>query len=107
MKTSILEAGEINPTDCAVFPVSADANVYLEVNNRIQDAAKEAEKVKAKVDEARRGQVEIDAIKAELSKVQEKDVTDALQSAESRKRDVEARLRALQATVTMFEKMKV
>lgn len=107
VKISILKAGEINPTDCAVFPVSADANVYLEVKDRIQDAAKEAEKVKAKVDEARREQVNIDAIKAELSKVQDKDVTDAMQSAESRKRDVEARLRALQETVTMFEKMKV
>lgn len=108
VKISILEArGGITRTDCAVFPVSADLNVYLEVKNRIRDAAKEADKVKAKVDEARREQVDIDAIKAELSKVLDKDVTDAMQSAERRKRDVEARLRALQTTVTMFEKMEV
>ncbi len=36
LKISILKAGEINPTDCAVFPVSADANVYLEVKYRVQ-----------------------------------------------------------------------
>jgi valyl-tRNA synthetase len=107
VRISILEAGGTNPTDCAVFPVSADANVYLEVKNRIQDPAKEAEKFKAKVGEARREQVDIDAIKAELSKVQDKNVTEAMQSVETRKRDVEARLRALQETVIMFEKMKI
>jgi len=107
VKISILKAGDIKPADCAVFPVSANANVYLAVKDRAQDAAKEAEKFKAKVDEARREQVDIDAIKAELSKVQDKDVTDAMQSVESRKRDVEARLRALQETVTVFEKMEV
>jgi valyl-tRNA synthetase len=107
VKISILETGENYPPDCAVFPISADANVYLEVRNRIQDIAKEVEKFKTKVDEARREQVDIDAIKAELGKVQDKDVTDAIQSAERRKRDVEARLRALQATVTMFEEMMI
>ena len=95
MKISILKAGEINLSGCAVFPVSARANVYLNVKDLIQNAAKEAVKFKAKVDEARREQVDIDAIKAELSKVYDKDVTDAMQSVESRKRDVEARLRAL------------
>ncbi len=104
---SILKAGEISPTGCAVFPVSADANVYLEVKDRIQDAGKEAEKVKAKLDEARKDQDDIDSLKAELSKVQGKDVSEAMQSAESRKRDVEARLRALEETVMMFEKMMV
>ncbi|KAF3931648.1 hypothetical protein ABW20_dc0107270 [Dactylellina cionopaga] len=107
VKINILKTGEANPTDCAVFPVSADANVYLEVKDRVQDAAEEAKKFKVKVEEATREQVEIDAVKAELSKIQDKDVTDALQSIESRKRDVEARLRALQETVTMFENMKI
>jgi valyl-tRNA synthetase len=103
----ILKAGKAVPTDCAVFPVSADANVYLEVKDRVTDAAKEAEKFKAKVNDARRERAGIDGIKTELSKVHDKDVTDALQSAESRKRDVEARLRALQETVIMFENMKI
>jgi valyl-tRNA synthetase len=42
-----------------------------------------------------------------LNKVQDKDVTDAMQSAKSRKRNVEARLQALEQTVLMFQKMKV
>lgn len=64
---SILKAGEVSPTACAVFPVSADANVYLEVKVRIQDAGKEAEKVKASLDEARKDQDDIDSLKAELT----------------------------------------
>lgn len=107
VKISILKAGEISPADCAVFPVSADANVYLEVKHRVQDAAKEAKKVKAKLDEARREQADIDAIKAELSKVQDKDVTETMQSVGKRKRDIEARLQALQETLTMFEKLQI
>lgn len=43
----------------------------------------------------------------ELSNVRDKDVTEAMQSVESRKRDVEARLKALEETVLMFEKMMV
>ncbi|KAH6639955.1 hypothetical protein BKA67DRAFT_697150 [Truncatella angustata] len=83
---SILAVGNVSPTGCAVFPVSAEANVYLEVKNRSDD---------------------IDSLRAELSKVQDKDVAEAMQSAERRKMDVEARLRALEETVTMFEKMMV
>jgi valyl-tRNA synthetase len=107
VKIGILNIEEGGPTNCAVFPVSADANVYLEVKGRIQDAAKEAERVKAKVDEARRELVEIDALEAELKKIQDKDVTDAMQSAETRKRDVEAKMRALLEAVTMFDRMTV
>ena len=59
------------------------------------------------MDEARREQVDIDAIQAELSKVQDKDVTDAMQSAKGRKWNVEARLKALQQTVLMLQKMKL
>ena len=106
LKISILKAGEINPTNCAVFPVSAEVNVYLEVKYRVQDAAKEAKKVKARLDKARREQADVDAIKVELSKVQDKDVTDTMQSAEKRKRDIEASVQALQETLTMFEKMQ-
>ncbi|KAL9617687.1 MAG: hypothetical protein Q9160_007520 [Pyrenula sp. 1 TL-2023] len=107
MRISVLEAGEINLPGCAVFPVSADANVYVEVKDHIQDAAKEAEKFESKVDEAKREQTDVDAIIGELSKVQDKAIADAMQSAESRKRDVESRLLALQEAVTMFEKMEV
>lgn len=45
-----------------------------------------------KLAEARKDQDELDSLKAELGKVQDKDVTEAMQSAESPKRDVEARL---------------
>ena len=54
LKITILQTEEIELPGCAVFPVFADANVYLEVMDCIQDAAKEVERVKAKVDEARR-----------------------------------------------------
>lgn len=85
----------MSPSGCKVFPVSADANAYLEPKGRIQDAGKEAEKVKAKLDEAKKDQDDIDSLKAELSKVQHKDATEAMQSVENRRRDVEAKLRAL------------
>ncbi|GAB1213171.1 hypothetical protein ATERTT37_002320 [Aspergillus terreus] len=104
---SILNVGEASPTGCAVFPVSADANVYLEVSDRIQDAGKEAERVKTKLDEARKDQDDTDSLQAELSKVQDKDVTEAMRSAQSRKRDIEARLRALEEALKMFEMMTV
>ncbi|KAL4914911.1 hypothetical protein BDW62DRAFT_204131 [Aspergillus aurantiobrunneus] len=101
----ILEAGEPRPIGCAVFTVSADANVYLDVRGRIQYAGKEAEKFRVKVSEARRDRQDIDALKAKLGKVQDKDVAEAMQSAESRKRDVDARLQALEETVAMLEMM--
>jgi valyl-tRNA synthetase len=104
---SILKTEEPSPAGYAVFPVSADANVYLDVKDRIQDAGKQAEKAKAKLSEARKDQDDIDSLEAELSKVQDKDVNEAMRSAERRKRDIEARLRALEETVTMFEKMMV
>ncbi|KAJ5096175.1 hypothetical protein NUU61_005531 [Penicillium alfredii] len=103
----ILKIEEAIPAGCAVFPVSADANVYLEVKDRIKDAGKEAAKAKAKLEEARRDQDDINFIREELGKVLDKDVTEAIQSADGRKRDVEARLRALEETVTMFERMAV
>ena len=93
-KISVVKTRETNLIACALFPVSADANVYLEVKNRIQNATTEAEKFKAKVDEVKREQFNINAIKVELSKVQGKDVTHAMQSVESRKQDIEARLLA-------------
>lgn len=101
---NILKVEEVSPTGRAVFPVSADAIVYLEVKGRIQNAGKEAEKFKSKLTEARREQVDIDSITADLSKGQDKDVAEARQSAERRKRDVGATLWALE-TVTVFEKM--
>ncbi|OQD83826.1 hypothetical protein PENANT_c015G01869 [Penicillium antarcticum] len=51
-------------------------------------------------------QDDIELLKAELSKVQDKDVTEAMRSAESRKPDIEARSRALEQTVAIFEKMR-
>lgn len=85
MDISILKAGEVSPTGCAAFPVLADANIYLDVKDRIKDTRKEAEKAKAKLAEARRDKDDIDSLKAELSKVQDKDVLEAMQSAQRRK----------------------
>ncbi|OJI98043.1 hypothetical protein ASPVEDRAFT_124617 [Aspergillus versicolor CBS 583.65] len=104
---NILNVCEGVPAGCAVFPVSAAANVYLEVKDRINDAKKEVAKFKAKLTEAQRDQQDIESITAELHRVQDKDVTEALQSAERRKRDVGAALCALKETVAMFEKMAV
>lgn len=104
---NILAIGSGSPAGCAVFPVSAEANVYLEVKDRIQDIGKEAEKIKSKLAEARKDQDDINSLRLELSKVRDKDVAEALHAAERRKMDVEARLRALEETAIMFEKMRV
>lgn len=109
VEITILQVGEGIAANCrcAVFPVSADANVYLVVQDRIHDFGKEAEKYQERLDAAEKEQHEIESIRADLMNVQNKNVTDALQVVEVRKRDVEARLRALQETVRMFETMKV
>ena len=106
-KIRIVKAGEIDLNSCAVYPVSADANVYLDVKDHMQNATKEAEKFRAKVDEAKREQAHINATIADLSKAQDKDITDIMQSVGRQKQDIEARLLALQETVSMFEKMQV
>ncbi|KAL4867897.1 hypothetical protein BDV12DRAFT_197758 [Aspergillus spectabilis] len=103
LEISILDIREVGPPPCAVFPVSADANVYHEIEGRMQDARAEAERFKTKLDEARKDGEDIDLLRLELGKVQDKDVSEAMQAAESRKRDVEARLQALEETVAMFE----
>ena len=107
MQINVLKPGESVSPGCAVFPVSSDANVHLEVTSRIQDAAKEAKKLKAKVEETKREQVHISTLSAGLSSVQNKDVSEALLSVERRKRDVDARFLALQETMAMFEKMQL
>lgn len=104
---SILPVGSVSPAGCAVFPVSAEANVYLEVKDRMQDAGKEVEKFKAKLAETTRDQEDNDVLRADLSKLQDIDVTDARQSAERRKLDLAARSRALEETVAMFQKLVV
>lgn len=104
---SILKPGETNPPGCAVFPVSADANIYLEVKDGIQDAAEEVKRLKVKVDKARRELIATDAFIANLSTVQGKDVAEPMQSAEMEKRDVEARLRALEESIKDLEEMIV
>lgn len=103
LKISILKPGEVNPPGCAVFPVSADANVYIEVKDRIQDVAGELRKAKLKVDQTRRELTATDALMAELRKIRGKDVTEAIQAEESRKRNIETGLRALKAFVKEFE----
>ncbi|KAK9415998.1 putative valine--tRNA ligase [Seiridium unicorne] len=103
----ILPVQSVSPAGCAVFPVSAEANVYLEVNDRMQDAGNEVEKLKAKLAETRKSQEDSSVLKADLSKLQDVDVTEARQSAERRKLDLEARSRALMEAIAMFEKMTV
>lgn len=103
----ILPVGSASPFGCAVFPVSTEVNVYLEVKDRIQDAGKEVEKFKAKLAETRRDQEDNETQRADLSKLQDIDVTEARQLVERRKLDLEARSQALQETIVMFQKMMV
>lgn len=105
IELNILKTGDTPPASCAVFPVSADVNVYLDVKNHVHDAAQEVAKLKAKVNEASKARIELDATKAELSKGQGQGIHEAVQAAEKRELDIEARLRALQDTLVMFEKM--
>ena len=102
---TVLKVGESRPAESAVFPISADGNVYLDVKDRVKDAKKEAEKYKSKLDDAKREHEENKIAIAELDKVQDKDVADARQTAERRKQDIDATLEALEDTVAMFEKM--
>lgn len=104
---SILKVRESVPTDCAVFPVSANANVYLEVKECIKDVKKEADKLRVKLAEAKREQDDVELLQTELRKVQGKDVVEAIESAERRQQDVHAKLKALEETFTMFEQMKI
>lgn len=104
---SILKPGDASPAGCAVFPVSACASVHLDIKDRVQDGGKEAEKSKVRLAAARKGQDDVNSILTELSKVQEKDVTEAMRAGQSRKRDIEARLRVLEETVVMFEQMQM
>lgn len=106
---NILNAGNVSPAGCAVSPVSADANVYLEVKDCIQDARKQAENFKEKLNETIIEQENIESITAELSKVhwQDKDVAEALEAAKRRKENVGTTLQALGETVAMFEKMAI
>lgn len=102
-----LQPDAISPAHCAVFPVSADVNVYLDVKNHIQDPAKEVTKRQAKVNEASKAQTELEAALAELNKADGQDVHEAVQSTRKRQRDVEARLQALQEILAMFEKITI
>lgn len=103
----ILPVGSASPFGCAVFPVSTEVNVYLEVKDRIRDAGKEVEKFKAKLAETRRDQEDNETHRADLSKLQDINVTEARQLVERRKLDLEARSQALQETIVMFQKMMV
>lgn len=104
---SILPVESASPPSCAVFPVSSEANIYLEIKDRIQDAGKEVEKFKAKLAETRRDQEDNDMVRADLHKLQDIDVTEAKQLAERRRLDLEARSRALEETIGMFQRMIV
>jgi hypothetical protein len=76
--------------------ISADANVYLDVSDRVQDTTKEIAKLEAGIEAARHDHDGIVRIHADVDKVQDKDVTDTKRSTHRRKQDIEARLRALE-----------
>jgi valyl-tRNA synthetase len=103
IRIGVLGAGERSPPGCAVFPVSADANVFLTIQAREIDVGKEAEKIRAKLAEARRDRNEVYTSMEELGKVLDKDVSEAIRLAESRRLDVEARLRVWEEAAAMLE----
>lgn len=76
--------------------ISADANVYLDISDRVQDTTKELAKLEASIETARHDLGGIVRIRAELDRVQDKDVTDTKRSTHKRKQDIDARLRALE-----------
>ncbi|CAG8970911.1 hypothetical protein HYALB_00000890 [Hymenoscyphus albidus] len=57
VKIVVMNAEETTPPDCAVFPISSHANVYLEVIDGAIDPTKEAERFNEKVDEAQEGRI--------------------------------------------------
>lgn len=92
----LMKVGEPRPQPCAVYPFSVDANVYLDISDRIQDTTKEKAKLEASIEAARHDLDGIGKIRTELDKVQDKDVNDMKCSTDRPKQDVEARLRALE-----------
>ncbi|GAM90581.1 hypothetical protein ANO11243_086260 [Dothideomycetidae sp. 11243] len=100
----VLKVGEGAPNDCcAVYPVSAQANVYLQVKGHNQDARKEAANFTTKLDQAIKEGIDNDLLLDKLSKVADKDVKDAMESALIRQHDIKARAKAYEAAVRMFE----
>ncbi|KAL8692382.1 MAG: hypothetical protein Q9218_002572 [Villophora microphyllina] len=102
-KINILKPGEETPSSCAVFPVSADANVYLELKDHVQDTAK----VKRRLDQAReRMEVIKDYYEAKLSKKAIKDREGTLKNTlTGLRRTCAARLQASEENIKMLEKI--
>lgn len=99
----IMKVEEPRPKGCAVFPLSADANIYLDVKDRIQGPATEVAKLKSSIETARRELDDIVTFRAELSRVQDKDVAETIRTVDKRKEDLKARLRVLVDTAADFE----
>jgi valyl-tRNA synthetase len=99
----IMKVDEPRPQFCAVFPCSVDANVYLEISDRVHDTAKEVAKLEASIEAARHDLDDVVKFCTELGKVQDKEVADTIRAADRRKQVIEARLRALQDVVADFK----
>ncbi|KAM0710288.1 hypothetical protein Q7P35_002650 [Cladosporium inversicolor] len=99
----IMKVDEPQPQSCAVFPFSADANVYLDISGRVQDTAKEVAKLEASIKTAKHDLDDLFKFRTELDKVQAKDVTNTMRSADRRKQDIVARLRALEDVTADFK----
>lgn len=106
VRLDVLEVGIPISGRYAVFPVSADVNIYLSIQNSAQDAGKEVAKLGSKIEAARNDLAtlaNLDVQLSELAKVHDKDVSDAVRSARRRKRDADARLQGLQGTLKALE----
>lgn len=77
MSVTVVKIGHSTPPGCAVFPVSAEANVYLDAKDRIDDAGKETQRFSAKLNAANKEREDFQSVLTELSTVPEKDVEEA------------------------------
>jgi len=99
----ILGPDDKKPEGCAVFPVSANAAVYVHVKGRV-DIDKEIEKASAKRDKASQTVVKQRKIVESVKDVASKAVVEL---EESKLRDAEAEVSALQEAIEQFRVLKL
>lgn len=100
---TILKPNDAKPEGCAVFPVSANAAVYVHVKGRV-DIDKEIEKASTKRDKASQTVVKQRKIVESVKEVASKAVVEA---EEQKLRDAEAEVQALQEAIEQFRVLKL
>ena len=91
------------PEGCAVFPVSAEAIVYVHVKGRI-DIDKEIEKAKGKLQKASEGTTKQEQV---LADTEGKTNTAVREQEETKLKDLKAEVRALEEAIKQFDRLKI